>query len=114
FCDFLDLAPLLHQRAPALRITFAGFVQSDDPVDAEVTEIATQFAPRREHTRTLEKRQRDRPYRAAGVLTRDVGVVEHDHLLGTDGAADRGKVETLLAGVATREGNEAYSFDIVA
>ena len=92
--DFLDLAPLFHQDAPALGIALAGLMKRDDAVDTEMTKILAQLAPRCKNARVLKKRERDRPYRAAGMLAFNVGVVEHDHLLGADRRAkseqDRG------------------------
>ena len=46
FRDFLDLAPLFHQDAPALGITLAGLMKRDDAVDTEMTKVLAQLAPR--------------------------------------------------------------------
>ena len=52
-------------------------------------------------------------YGAAGVPARDVGVVEHDHLLGADRRADRSKIVARV-GVTAWDGDETDAFDIIA
>src|ERR1044071_7352581 len=111
--DFLDLAPLFHQDAPALGIALAGLTKRDKAVEKKMPKVLAQLAPRCKNARVLKDRERDRPYRAAGMLAFYVGIVEHDHLLGADRGPDRSKIVARV-GVTAWDGDEADAFDIVA
>src|SRR5262245_982263 len=102
-----DLAPLLHQGAPAPRVALVGQTKADDPIGSKVPIVLAQLAPRRQHAAAIEEAEHDRPDRSPRALTLGVGILEDELALRADRLPYRGEIDPLFLRLGSRPRKQA-------
>src|SRR5262245_52031352 len=102
-----DLAPLLHQGAPAPRVALVGQTKADDPIGSKVPIVLAQLAPRRQHAAAIEEAEHDRPDRSPRALTLGVGIPEDELALRADRLPYRGEIDPLFLRLGARPRKQA-------
>src|SRR5262245_3432969 len=109
----LARAPFAHKHAPAARIALRGFGQRGDAIGAEVTKVLAHLAPGGQHTHVIEEAESDRPNLPVGVASFRINIIEHELMLGSNGAADWRKIDRLCDELAPRPNQQSICIDRV-
>ena len=90
-----------------------GFGQRGDAIGAEVTKVLAHLAPSRQHAHVIEEAESDRPNLTVGVASFRINIIEHELMLGADGAADGRKIDRLSDELAPRPHQQSICIDRV-